>query len=321
MQYPFTEEQLALADLTREFMERDVAPVAAEMDRRPDPKDCYPGELLNKASQLGLRTMAVPEEHGGIGADTTTKALCLWTGAQIEIGVIKCLSQCWKISNAIFKCGTEAQIEKWGKMFVEDHDCVGSFVITEPDYGSDNIYRQSDPALGLKTSAVEDGDYYIINGAKRFTSLTSWAQILLVFARTDPTVPLHQGTSCFLVHGDQEGVSYGNVHDKLGYRLYPNAESYYDNVRVHKDDILGGREQGFLHLRHGVPGQRRASGVQYGHCARHLQFLPPARERTHPGRQTHHRAPDDSAPTRRDADEHRGGRAVHVAHLLGRGER
>ena len=85
MQYPFTGEQLRLADLTREFMERDVAPVAAEMDRRPDPKDCYPGELLNKASQLGLRTMAVSEEHGGIGADTTTKALCLWTGAQIEI--------------------------------------------------------------------------------------------------------------------------------------------------------------------------------------------------------------------------------------------
>lgn len=245
MQYPFTEEQLALADLTRDFMEREVAPLAAEIDSRPDPKDCYPGELLNKASHLGLRTMAVPEEHGGIGADTTTKALCLWTGAQIEIGVIKCLSQCWKVSNAIFKCGSEAVLEKWGKMFVEDHDCVGSFVITEPDYGSDNIYRQSDPALGLKTSAVRDGDYFVLNGAKRFTSLTSWAKILLVFARTNPDVPLHQGTTCFLVHGEQEGVSYGNVHDKLGYRLYPNAESYYDNVRVHKDDILGEVDKGF----------------------------------------------------------------------------
>ncbi len=239
MQYPFTEEQLALADVVRQFMEREVAPVAAEIDRRPDPKDCYPAELLNKASKLGIRTMAVPEEHGGAGADTTTKALCLWTGGQIEIGVIKCLSQCWKISTALFARGTEAQKEKWGKMFVEDDGCVGSFCMTEPDYGTDNLYRQPGPHLGMKTSAVQDGDYWIINGAKRFTSLTSWAKILFVFARTDPAVDVHEGTTVFLVRGDQEGVSYGRVHDKMGYRLYPNAESFYDNVRVHKDDILG----------------------------------------------------------------------------------
>ncbi|MBT4429946.1 MAG: acyl-CoA dehydrogenase, partial [Nitrospinaceae bacterium] len=139
MQYPFTEEQLAMSDLVNDFMEKEVAPVAAEMDRSPDPKDCYPAELINKASKLGIRTMAVPEEWGGAGADTTTKALCLWRGAQTEVGVIKCLSQCWKISTAIAKRGTEAQKEKWLKMFVEDDDCVGSFCMTEPDYGSDNL--------------------------------------------------------------------------------------------------------------------------------------------------------------------------------------
>ena len=93
MQYPFTDEQLALADMVGGFMEREVAPVAPEIDRSPDPKDCYPAELINKASKLGLRTLAVPEEWGGIGADTMTKALCLWRGGQTEIGVIKCLSQ------------------------------------------------------------------------------------------------------------------------------------------------------------------------------------------------------------------------------------
>ncbi len=245
MQYPFTEEQHALAQLTRDFMEREVAPVAAGLDAMPDPRDCYPRELINKASKVGLRTMAVPEEHGGIGADTTTKALVLWTGAQTEIGTIKCLSQCWKLSSALFKCGTEAQKEKWGKMFVEDEDCVGSFVMTEPDYGSDNLYRQPDPNLGLKTSAVRDGDYYVINGAKRFCSLVSFSKIMLVFARTDPKAPVHQGTTCFLVPGDEEGVSYGQIHNKLGYRLYPNGESFYDNVRVHRDDILGEVNKGF----------------------------------------------------------------------------
>ena len=66
MQYPFTDEQKALAELTKDFMEREVMPVAAEMDRRPDPKDCYPAELINKASKLGLRTLAVPEEYGAL---------------------------------------------------------------------------------------------------------------------------------------------------------------------------------------------------------------------------------------------------------------
>ncbi len=245
MQYPFTDEQLALADMVGDFMEREVAPVAAEIDRRPDPKDCYPAELINKASKLGIRTLAVPEEWGGAGADTTTKALCLWRGGQTEIGVIKCLSQCWKISTAIAKRGTEAQKEKWLKMFVEDDDCVGSFLMTEPDYGSDNLYRQPGAHLGLKTSGVQDGDYWVINGAKRFTSLTSWAKILIVFVRTDPKADLQQGTTCFLVSGDQEGVTHGRVHDKMGYRLYPNAEVFFDNVRIHKDDILGELNRGY----------------------------------------------------------------------------
>ena len=245
MQYPFTDEQKALAELTKDFMEREVLPVAAEMDRYPDPKDCYPAELINKASKIGLRTLAVPEEYGGSGTDLLTRTLVLWTGAQIEIGVIKCMSQCWKVSSTLFKCGTKKQLEKWGKMFVEDDDCVGSILQTEPDYGSDNILLQPDPKIGLKTSAVQDGDYWVINGAKRFTSLTSWAKILLVCARTNPDVAVHEGSTYFLVNGEQDGVSYGRVHDKMGYRLYPNAESFFDNVRVHKDDILGEVNEGY----------------------------------------------------------------------------
>ena len=109
MQYPFTEEQVAVANLTRNFMEREVAPVAAEFDARPDPKDCYPRELINKASKLGLRTLAIPEEYGGMDANLMTKTIALWTGGQIEIGTIKCLSQCWKATTALSKAGTKEQ--------------------------------------------------------------------------------------------------------------------------------------------------------------------------------------------------------------------
>ncbi len=247
MQYPFTEEQLALADVVHQFMQREVAPVAAEMDRRPDPRDCYPAELIRKADKLGLRTLTVPEEYGGGGVGTTTKTLCLWTGGQTEIGVIKCLSQCWKVSSVIFKVGNDDQKERWGKAFVEDPDYVGSILMTEPDYGSDNLFRpsQADPKLGMKLSAVKDGEYWVLNGVKRFNSLSTWAKMLIVFARTDTSVPVHDGSSVFLVRGDQEGVSHGRVHDKMGYRLYPNGETFFDNVRVHESDMLGGLNGGY----------------------------------------------------------------------------
>ncbi len=245
MQYPFTQEQLDLAERIKTFMEKEVAPVATEIDARPDPKDCYPKELINKASKLGLRTIAVPKEYGGMGAGITARTLGLWAGAQIEIGTIKCLSQCWKVTTAINKVGTKAQKDKWLKMFVEDDDCVCSVVMTEPNHGSNNLYRQSDPSLGLETSAVKDGDYYVINGVKHFNSLVGFSKIFILFARTDPSVPVHKGTTCFLVHGEQPGVKIGRVHNKMGYRLYPTAESFYENVRVHKDDILGKLNGGF----------------------------------------------------------------------------
>ncbi len=319
MQYPFTEEQRAIGDLTREFMEREVAPVAAGIDARPDPRDCYPGELINKASRVGLRTIAIPEEYGGIEADTTTKTLSLWTGGQIEIGTIKCLSQCWKISTAISKCGTQAQKDKWLKMFAEDDDCVCSIVLTEPEYGSDNLLRQPDPALGMRTSAVRDGDHYVINGTKRFTSLTSFSKIVLLLARTDPKAPVHQGTTAFLVHGEEEGISYGRVHNKLGYRLYPNAESFYDNVRVHKDDVVGEVNGGFDVFASVFRGSAELTACNTG-LARGLFNVchAHAKERIQGGK-AHHRAPHRPAHALRDAHEHRGGGAVHVAHLLGGG--
>ncbi len=239
MQYPFTEEQLALADLMRDFMEREVAPVAAEIDARPDPKDCYPKDQVIKASKLGLRTIGLSEEYGGMNAGQITRTLALWTGTQVEGGVAKILSQCWKISSVIEKVGTKVQREKWLKRFVEEDDFVGSICMTEPDYGSDNVWLQPDPNLGIRSTAVRDGDTWVLNGAKRFNSLSGFSKIILFYARTDPKAPVREGTTCFLLSGEEEGITYGRTHDKQGYRLYPNGESYYDNVRVHKDDILG----------------------------------------------------------------------------------
>ena len=93
----FDDEQIALKELAQDFFVREVKPVAAEIDARPDPKDCYPAELINKASRLGLRTIGIPEEYGGGGADVVTKSLLLDAMTEIEPGTAKCLSQCWKV--------------------------------------------------------------------------------------------------------------------------------------------------------------------------------------------------------------------------------
>jgi alkylation response protein AidB-like acyl-CoA dehydrogenase len=239
MQYPFTEDQLAIAELTRNFMEREVAPVAVEIDARPDPKDCYPRELINKASKLGLRTIAIPEEYGGMDADLFTKTLALWEGAQIEIGTIKCLSQCWKASTVVSKAGTKAQKDRWLANFAADDDAVCSLASTEPDHSTENRLHGNDPKLGMRTMAVKDGDHFVINGAKRYTSLIGESRLIVLYARTDPDVPVNKGMTAFLLDGSEEGITFGRTHNKMGYRLYPNRESYYDNVRVHKDNILG----------------------------------------------------------------------------------
>ena len=235
----FSDEQLALKKFAQDFFNREVKPVAAEIDARVDPKDCYPAELINKASQLGLRTIGIPEEYGGGGADIVTKSLLLDAMTEIEPGTAKCLSQCWKVCQVITDGGTEAQKKKFLTQFVEDDDCTGSVLLSEPNAGSDTLLDPEDLKSGVSMKAEEDGDCYVLNGTKHMSSLVGFSQVLIVYARTDRSVPQRDGTTTFIVPADLPGITYGQIHDKMGYRLYPNGESFWDNVRVPKEYILG----------------------------------------------------------------------------------
>ena len=235
----FDDEQIALKELAQDFFIREVKPVAAEIDARPDPKDCYPAELINKASRLGLRTIGIPEEYGGGGADVVTKSLLLDAMTEIEPGTAKCLSQCWKVCQVITEGGTEAQKKKFLTQFVEDDDCTGSVLLSEPNAGSDTLLDPEDLKSGVSMKAEEDGDCYVLNGTKHMSSLVGFSKVLIVYARTDRSVPQRVGTTTFIVPADLPGITYGQIHDKMGYRLYPNGESFWDNVRVPKEYILG----------------------------------------------------------------------------------
>src|SRR4030042_4999211 len=113
MAIKFTDEQLDLKELAREFFEKEVRPVMAEIDARPNPKDCYPAELIRKASEVGLRTLPLPEEYEGVEADLITQALIFSTMTEVEPGTAKVLSQCWKVSQNIMVNGNEEQKKKF----------------------------------------------------------------------------------------------------------------------------------------------------------------------------------------------------------------
>ncbi len=245
MPYQFTDEQMALKELAQDFFIKEVKPVAAEIDARPNPKDCYPGELIRKASEIGLRTIGLPEEYGGGGADVVTKSMLLASMTEIEPGTAKCLSQCWKVMQVINEGGTEEQKKKFFTMFAEDHDCVGSVLLTEPNAGSDTLLDPPDLKSGVSMRADEDGDCYVVNGTKHMSSLVGFSKIHILYTRTDRTVPAKQGVTTFIVPVEEmTGLSYGQVHDKMGYRLYPNGETFWDNVRIPKAYILGEANEG-----------------------------------------------------------------------------
>lgn len=241
----FTKEQLAFRDLARDFFEREIRPVMAEIDARPNPRDCYPGDLVRKASEIGLRTLNLPEMYGGVNADVVTKALVLSTMCEVEAGIAKILSQCWKVSQVILEVGTEEQKKRFLTEMAADHDYTTSVLLNEPNSGSDNILPYNQPNGGVSLKAVQDGNDYILNGSKHFSSLVGFSKLLLVYGRTDPAKPVRQGTSTFLVPHDLPGIAYGQTHNKMGFRLYPNGETFFDDVRVPKEFMIGRPNAGF----------------------------------------------------------------------------
>jgi alkylation response protein AidB-like acyl-CoA dehydrogenase len=285
MSVPFTEEQIALRDLARDFFEKEVRPVMAEIDARPNPKDCYPADLVRKASEIGLRTLVLPEEYGGVAADATTRALVLATMCEVEAGTAKILSQCWKVSQLIVEAGTEYQKKKFLTEFAADPDYVCSILMTEPNAGSDNILPYNAPGAGVALTAVREGDSYILNGTKHMSSLVSFSKLLLVYARTDRSRPVRQGTSTFLVPWDLPGISYGQVHNKTGFRLYPNGETFFDRVRVSKEYMIGEENVGFDTFSQIFRGSLEIPAMYLGICkAMYRIVLEHARQRVQGGR-------------------------------------
>ncbi|MFD5410339.1 acyl-CoA dehydrogenase family protein [Streptomyces nojiriensis] len=232
MNLELSEEQTAVRRLAREFTEREVVPYAAEWDRA----ESVDRAIVKKLGALGFLGLTVPEEYGGSGGDHLAYALVteeLGRGDSAVRGIVSV--SLGLVAKTIAAWGTEEQKRAWLPRLCSG-DALGCFGLTEPGTGSD--------AGSLTTRAVRAGGAYVLDGSKMFITNGTWADVVLLFARTGDE-PGHRGVSAFLVPTDTPGLTRREIHGKLGLRGQATAELVLDGVRVPASAMLGPEGKGF----------------------------------------------------------------------------
>ncbi|MCP4683037.1 MAG: acyl-CoA dehydrogenase [Desulfobacterales bacterium] len=232
MTFDLTGEQRMIQTMARQFSRNVIGPTASERDRTKD----FPADNLKKMGELGLMGMMVPFEYDGSGADAVSYALALSEIAYSCAATAVVMSvQNSIICESIYRYGTEEQKQVFLKPLAAGK-VIGAFAMTEPDVGSD-------PA-SQTTSVVRDGDYYVINGIKRFITSGKNAGTILVTTKTDETKG-HKGISLLIVPKGTPGLVVGNTENKLGLRASDTTDLIFDNCRVPVGNILGKEGDGF----------------------------------------------------------------------------
>lgn len=232
MNLELSEEQEAVRRLAKDFVARDVAPHAVEWDRA----ESVDKSIVKKLGSLGFLGLTVPEEYGGSGGDHLTYCLVteeLGRGDSSVRGIVSV--SLGLVAKTVAAWGDEDQKRQWLPRLTSG-DAVGCFGLTEPGTGSD--------AGNLTTRAVRDGGDYVINGSKMFITNGTWADVVLLFARTNDT-PGHKGVSAFLVPADTPGLTRRTIHGKLGLRGQATAELVLEDVRVPAAALMGPEGKGF----------------------------------------------------------------------------
>lgn len=249
MNFELTKEQLMVRKMVRDFAEEVIRPRAIEIDTKAE----FPEDIFKQIGELGLLGLPFPEEYGGAGGDTVS-----YTLAVEEIGRV-CGSTGLSYAAAVslgaspfYYFGTEQQKQEFLRPLAEGK-ALGSFGLTEPNAGSD--------AGGTKTTAVLDGDHYVINGEKCFITNASFAKILIVTAVTGKDDKGKNLISSLIVPTDTEGLKITSNYDKMGVRGSDTAEIVLENVRAPKENILGEVNKGFKQFLSTLDGGRISIGA------------------------------------------------------------
>ena len=249
MSFKLTEEQLMIQSMVRDLARSEFAPTAMERDRTKQ----FPAENLKKLGELGLMGMMIPPEWGGSGADTVSYVLALAEVAYACASTAVVMSVHNSIvCESILRHGSEEQKNRYLKPMAAG-EILGAFALTEPNAGSDPA-RQT-------TKAVFDGDSYVLNGSKRFTTTGKNAGLVIVTAKTDEALR-HKGISAFLIEQGTPGMTVGRLEDKMGLRASDTADLIFEDCRIPAQNILGNEGDGFLIAMTGLDGGRIGIAAQ-----------------------------------------------------------
>jgi alkylation response protein AidB-like acyl-CoA dehydrogenase len=219
-----------------------VTPVAAKLDARPNPEDCFSWEIVEAASAAGLRTATLSPEYGGAGIDSLTTANVVEELGRHDLGVSVVMAQTLKIAQTLQQAASEEQRGRLLPKFAADPRFLLAIGITEPENASNYFIPYPED---FKTIATKVQDGWIVDGKKHFISNGNVASLYLLFAQTEPGRGLVEGSTCFLVERPTDGFSIGKVHDKMGERLANNAELLFDDCFVPDENVLGEVGRGF----------------------------------------------------------------------------
>jgi len=273
MNFSLTEEQRLIQATAREFAQTHVAPIAAEIDRNHR----FPEELIPKLAELNLLGVPYPEEWGGAGADNLAYVLVIEELAKVCGTTSVIVSAHTSLGTwPIYKFGTEEQKKKYVPKLASG-EWLGAFALTEPSAGTD--------AAAGQTTAVLDGDEWVLNGSKIFITNGGYANVYIVMAMTDPSQGT-KGISAFIVEKDAPGLSIGEKERKMGIRGSSTTPLYFNDCRIPKENLLGDLGKGFKIAMQTLDGGRigiaaQALGIAQGALDASIKF---AKERVQFGK-------------------------------------
>ena len=240
-----SEEQRMMRQSCRDFVDNVVIPfIRGSWQREWNmvPEERLPAAILEGAQKVGIRTLGVPEEFGGVELDkateTQTFAIIAEEIARGDSGLSDKLVQIWKVSVLLRNLAPRHLQERWFPRIVEDPQFLLAHCLTEPRGASDRWLPYNVPEAAMQTRAIKDGRHWVINGRKQFISNGYDAGLFVVYANTNPNVGMLQGTSSFLVPRDTPGLTIARCNETLGCRFMNNGELVFEDMRVPEDHLL-----------------------------------------------------------------------------------
>jgi alkylation response protein AidB-like acyl-CoA dehydrogenase len=233
MNFELTEEQKLFQRTVREFVDREIKPLASKIDK----EEYFPWEMYKKMGKFGLMGMTVPKKFGGSGIDRISYAIALEEISRVcgSTGIIVEAHNSLGVGH-IYEKGSEEQRKKYLPRLVSG-EALAAWALSEPNAGSD--------ASSTQTTAVLEGDEWVINGTKQFITSGNTAEVVTVMAKTDKTKGA-KGISAFIVEKETPGFTIGVLEDKLGLRGSSTAELHFEDCRIPKENLLGELNMGFI---------------------------------------------------------------------------